>query len=829
MKPVAFSLATLKRDWHSGEIRLIAIALIIAVSAVTTVNFFVDRLRQAMEAEAGAVLGGDLMVESRHPLPEIFVAKAHALGLETAHTVSFRSMVAANDRLHLAEVKAVEDNYPLRGRLMIGERPFDQVTPTRQIPVKGTVWLDPQLIQVLDRAVGGKIDLGQSRFVISKVLLLEPDRGGQLFNIAPRLMMNLEDVTRTGLLRPGSRARYRLLLAGAPRKIISYKHWAQAHVPKNAQVIGIRDGRPQLRTALQRADQFLALAALTSVFLAGVAIAIAARRYADRHLDNCAIMRCLGATQGLIIRIYTLMMLWLGLAASLIGCSIAWLAQFVLAHLISHLLGSELPPAPLFPLLTGTLTGLIALLGFALPPLMQLKEVPPSRVLRRDTALSQRRAYTVYLGALIAVIALIPWQSGELTLTFYVLGGSFITVLVLASLSWILISGLKLLRSQVGVAWRYGFASISRRAGSSMVQAIALGLGMMVILLLTVVRSDLLANWRASLPPDAPNHFIINVQPDEVAPMRAFFADQDQPVPKLYPSIHGRLLAINDTPIASMRYSDHRTEHLAKREFHLTWTRELQADNRIVAGRWWSSPKPDQPQFSVEADIAATLGIKLGDILTFELVNQTVKAPVTSLRTINWDSFNPNFFVVASPGLLDNSPATYLTSIYLAEENKSLLAPLVQQFPSITILDVAALLRQVRMIIDRVTLAVEFIFMFTVAAGLVVLFAAIQSTNDERLHESAVLRTLGAGKGTILRGLAAEFLSLGAVAGTIAAVGALAIGYLLAERVLHTGFHFNGWLLIIGLVAGAVGVSLAGLLGTRSVLQAPPFQTLRRI
>lgn len=829
MKALAFSLTTLKRDWNSGEIRLIAIALIIAVSAVTTVNFFVERLRQAMETEAGTVLGGDLVVEARNPLPETFIAKAHALGLETTQTVSFRSMIPADGRLQLAEVKAVEENYPLRGQLMVGEDSFEQPTPTKQTPTPGTVWLDSQLSRTLEREVGDPVELGQLSLVVGKILLLEPDRGGQLFSIAPRLLMNLEDVEPTGLLLPGSQARYRLLLAGPYREIISYKHWAKNHAPENARVMGVRDGRPQLRAALQRADQFLTLAALTSVCLAGVAIAIAARRYAQRHQDNCAVMRCLGATQGLIIQIYALTMLWLGLVTSLIGCGVAWLAQSVLAHLISHLFQSELPPASLLPLFTGTLTGLIALLGFALPPLMRLKEVPPSRVLRRDTENSQQRVYTVYLGALIAIAALIPWQSGETLLTLYVLGGSLFTVSVLAAWAWLLISGLKLLRSRVGVAWRYGFASLARRAGSSIVQTIALGLGIMVMLLLTVVRSDLLTNWRANLPPDAPNHFAINIQPDQVEAMQDFFARQGQPVPRIYANIHGRLMAINDIPVKEKHYRNSRARHLARREFHLTWASELQVDNRIVAGRWWSSPEPEPPQFSVEVDLAETLGIKLGDSLTFEIGGRKVSATVTSLRAIEWNSFNPNFFVMASPGLLNDFPGTYLTSFYLPEEHKSLLTDLVKQFPSVTILDVAALMKQVRTIIDRVTLAVEFIFVFTVAAGLVVLFAAIQSTNDERLHESAVFRTLGASKGTIVRGLAAEFLSLGAVAGTVAAIGALTIGYLLAERVLHTGFQFNGWLLVIGLLAGSLGVSLAGLLGTRSVLQAPPSQTLRQI
>lgn len=828
MKALAFSLATLKRDWRSGEIRLIALALIIAVSAVTTVNLFVDRLGQALEAEAGAVLGGDLMVESRSPLPATFIAKAHVLGLKTAQTLSFRSMIAIGDRLHLAEVKAVEENYPLRGHLMVGKTPFKPPTKTEQVPIPGTVWLDPQLTQTLNLKIGDKIKLGRLHLAVGEVLLLEPDRGSQLLNIAPRLLMNLKDIERTGLLLPGSQLHYRLLLAGTHKAVKIYKEWAKNHIPENTRVRGVRDGRPELRAALQRADQFLTLAALTSVFLAGVAIAIAARRYAHRHRDHCAVMRCLGATQRRIIQIYTLTMIWLGLGTSLIGCSVAWLAQSVLAYLSGQMFGGALPPASLLPLLTGILTGLIALLGFALPPLMQLKDVPPSRVLRRNAGTFHPRTYTAYLGAFIAIAALIPWQSGEIVLTLYVLGGSILTILALAAWSWLLIKWLKLLRSRVGIAWRYGFASIARRAGNSIVQIVALGLGIMVMLLLTVVRSDLLANWQVSLPPEAPNYFVINIQPDQVKTVQAFFANQGQPAPRLYPSIHGRLTAINNTPLATKHYDNHRTQRLARREFHLTWASELPAGNQVSAGHWWSSQKSKSPQFSVAMDLAQSLGIGLGDSLTFQIATQKVTGTVTSLRAIEWNSFNPNFFVIASPGLLDHYPATYLTSFYLPKKSKSLLAALVQAFPSITVLDVATLIEQIRTIIDRVSLAVEFIFAFTVAAGIVVLLAAIQSTNDERLYESAVFRALGASRGTILRALTAEFLSLGVIAGTVAALGAMAVGYLLAERVLHMSFNFNGGLLIFGLIAGVLGVSIAGFLGTRSVIQAPPLQTLRR-
>jgi putative ABC transport system permease protein len=831
MKSLVFSLTNLKRDWRSGEIRLIAIALIIAVSAVTTVSFFVDRLRQAMEAEAGTILGGDLSIESHHPLPEMALTKAHALGLQTTRTLSFRSMVSVGDRLQLVEVKAVEENYPLRGHLKIAEDPFGQSASTKQIPTPGTVWPDQRLLQMLDQSLGDAIALGQSRLTLAKVLLDEPDRGNQLFNIAPRLLMNLKDVESTGLLAPGSRAHYRLLLAGTRQDIEAYGRWVKENLAETIQVKGAREGRPELRTALQRADQFLTLAALTSVFLAGIAIAIAAKRYAERHQDNCAIMRCLGATQGTIIRIYAFTLFWLGLLTSFIGCAIAWFAQSGLAGLSSQILGGELPPASLLPLVSGILTGLVTLLGFALPPLIGLKDVPPMRTLHRNAVILPRHTYGIYIGAVIAIAALLPWQAGETALTLYVLGGSLIAALILIFLAWlfILISGLKLLQSRVGVAWRYGFANLARRQGSTLIQSLALGLGIMVMLLLTLVRSDLLTTWQANLPADAPNHFALNIQPNEVAAVRAFFAKQGQPVPRLYPNVHGRLIAINDTPIAAKHYDNHRAQHLAKHEFHLAWARELQADNQIVAGRWWPSAEPVQPQFSVETGVAETLGIKVGDTLTFRIATQTVTAPVASLRAVAWDSFNPNFFVMASPGLLEDYPATYLTGFYLPGEEKSLLTALGKEFPGITFLDVAALMQQIRAIINRVTLAIELIFAFTVTAGLVVLFATLQATHEERLHESAVFRTLGASRGTIVRGLAAEFLYLRAIAGTVAAIGALLIGYLVAERVLHISFHFNGWLLIAGLLAGGLGVSIAGLLGTRSVLQTPPLQTLRRI
>jgi putative ABC transport system permease protein len=804
------------------------IALILAVGAVTAVSFFTDRVRQAMAIQGGAMLAADLVVDSINPIPASLLAKAQALDLKTARTVLFRSMVTRGEQLQLAEVKAVSSAYPLRGRLAIGEAPFDPPQETEQIPAAGTVWLDARMLQLLKLSPGQPITLGAAELTVAKVLLFEPDRGGDLFHIAPRLMMNLEDLPATGLLSPGSRVRHRLLLAGSRDAIETYRQWANQHFQEELQLISVREARPELRAALDHGDRFLGLAALSSVLLASVAIATAARRFATRHLDHCAIMRCLGATQGFIVRVYALTMLWLGLITCLLGCLMGLIAQQVLAGLLSGLIAGDLPAPSLLPVVTGTLTGLIALLGFALPPLIQLKNVSPARVLRRDLGGDHTPAAAIYISAIVAIALLVSWHAGEVRLTLYVLGGSVATVGILAIAAWILVNSLSLLRSRVGVAWRYGFANIARRAHSSIVQTVALGLGIMALLLLTLVRADLLESWQAKLPEEAPNHFVINIQPEEVAAIREFFKAKGINPTGPYPIVHGRLVAINEEPVDPAHYEEPRAQRLARREFHLTWMTRLQTDNRIVAGRWWPPGTTDSDQFSIENDIAELLGIALDDTLSFQVLDQKVAAKVTSIRTVDWDTFNPNFFVIAPPGLLDRYPATYITSFFLGEQQKSILIELSRSFPSITVLDVTALMQQLRTIMDRVAWAVEFIFGFTLAAGLLVLFAATQATHDERLHDSAVLRTLGASRSTLIRGLTAEFLSLGIVAGLLAAVGATAIGYVLASQVFTIDFQFNPGLFGLGLGVGGIGIGIAGLVGTWPVLRLPPVYILRR-
>lgn len=822
------SWLALVRDWRSGELHLAALALLIAMTSITAVAMFTDRAFNAIETQAGALLAADLVLEASHPMAPALEQHARDLGLRTAHTLSFRSVVTAGDKLQLAEVKAVDAHYPLRGHLEIADRAFENGRVADRSPQRGEVWADSQLLQILQLTAGQSLTLGEASIPLSQVLLLEPDRGGDLFSIAPRVLMNLDDVAATELVLPGSRVQHRLLLAGERAQVREFQRWAERRIDSTVRVITVRDARVELRDAIERAQQFLGLAALTSVMLSGIAIANAARRFAVRHLDTCAILRCLGATQAEISRLLLLEMLWLFLIVSVAAAGLAYFAQTVLASMLASLVTGELPPPTLLPVLSGGLTGLATLLGFAMPPLLALRNVPPVRVLRRHHTPTTRRGIGVYVAALSTIAALAPWQVGQPRMTWYVLLGSGAAVLILAGTAWCLVRALRSLRARVGVAWRYGVANIARRAGSSVAQVVALGLGIMVMLVLSLVRGDLLEGWLQHLPPNANNQFLVNIQPAEVDAVRHYFAGHGHLDLPLYPMVRGRLVAINDQPVRPSDYIDPRAKRLSQRDFNLSWTMNLPTENRIARGSWWNEERLESDQFSVETGIAESLGLRIGDKLTYQIAERRVAARISNLREVNWDTFNVNFFVITPPGLLDAFPATYITSLYVAPERKDLLSDLVRRHPSITVIDVAAIMDHVRGIMDRVAHAAEFVFLFTLAAGFLVLTAALQSTHDERLHESALLRSLGASNKTVAQGLAAEFILLGLVAGLLAAAAAIGLSYILSIYVFKIEFVFNPWLLPLGLLLGGLGVGGVGLVGTRRVLTQAPVEVLRR-
>ena len=824
---VALSVRMLARDWRAGELRVLVVGLLIAVSSLTTVAFFADRVRQALSLEASQLLGADLVMVSDRPIDAVFTAEAQGRGLRTVETVRFPSMALHEGRSQLSEVKAVAPGYPLKGRLTIDDGSGAAEKPAQAIPLPGTIWADERLLARLDMRVGDSIALGVRRFRIAARLSEEPETSVGFLNLGPRLIMNLTDLPSTGLIQVGSRVTYRLGLAGTPEAIQGFRAFAQGRVSPGQRIEDVRDARPEIRSALERAEKFLGLSALLSVLLAAVAVALAARRYLKRHLDGCAVMRCLGASQGLIVRLHVQQFVALGFAASAAGCIVGFAGQAVLSTLLKPLVGFDLPLPGVIPVSQGFVAGFVLLLGFAIPPLVALRKLPPLRVLRRDLGLPDTAGMAGYVLGVLALAALILWEAQDPKIGAYVLGGGIATMAGCALVTWVLMRAFGWTKAHGGFAWRFGLANLRRRPLATITQVVALGLGIMALVLLTLVRGDLLASWKKTLPPDAPNRFLVNIQPDQLEPLRAFFRAHGLQAPELFPMIRGRLIAQNGVSVSSVDYADDRAKRLIDREFNLSWAERMQPDNVIVTGRWWSEADRSRPFLSVEEGIAKTLRIKLGDKLTYEIAGSRLDAEVASLRKVEWDSFRVNFFVVTPPGVLDAYPASYVTSFHLAPDRSPLMDQLVRRFPNFLVIDVAAVLGQVQRIMDQVVKAVEFVFLFGLVAGLVVLFAAISATHDERVFDAAIMRTVGATGRQMLSAHAAEFAAIGALAGLLAAIGASLLGWVLATRVLTVPYALSPWVWLLGLVGGMAGVLMAGLLGTRRVIRTPPMQIFR--
>ncbi len=816
------------RDYRAGELTLLIAAIVIAVASLTTVGFFTDRVRLALTQQSNQLLGADLIIVSDVPITSAFESEARSRGLAVTRALRFPSMVIHGEDSLLCDVKAVAPGYPLRGEARLADRLFGEERVAREVPAAGTAWVDGRLLSRLSLKPGDTLSVGHTQLRITALVTQEPDSGIGLINSAPRLLMNEADIAASGLIQTGSRVRYRLYIAGATPAVDAYRQWAQSRIGPGQSIEGIRDARPEIRSALERAERFLGLAALLSVVLSAVAIALAARRFLLRHLDGCAVMRCLGARQTVIVRLYLMHFAVLGAIASALGCAIGYAAQSLLALLLGELISVDLPWPSALPAWQGMAAGVLLLLGFALPPLVSLGQVPMLRVLRRELGVPRGLGAIGYALGLGIIGALVLWKAHDLKLGLYVLGG-FVGVAVLSALLVLaVLRVLSRLRTEGGVSWRYGVANLRRHALGNTIQVVALGLGIMALLTLTLIRGDLLQSWQATLRPDTPNRFLVSIQSDQVQPLKAFFEARGIAQPALFPMVRARLIAVNDRPVSSADYVEDRAKRLVDREFNLSWAEEPRLDNQILAGRWWSPGDARIDQLSLEDGIAATLGLKLGDRLTYDAAGNQFSAAVTSLRKVDWDSFNVNFFVIAPPALLQGSPVSYITSFYVPPGQVTTLNALVREFPNLVMIDVAQIMAQVQKMMDQVSRAVQFVFLFTLAAGLVVLYAAIASTGDEREYEAAIMRTLGASRRQIAATQLAEFALMGGLAGLVAAAGASALGYVLALKVLHVPYLGNPWVWPIGVLSGALGIALAGMLGTRRVLMVPPLQSLRR-
>ncbi|MDP9084249.1 MAG: FtsX-like permease family protein [Pseudomonadota bacterium] len=827
MQVLRFALRNLWRDLKSGELSVLLLALCVAVLSLTAVGFFTSRIAQGVRAQAAEVLAADLRLESPNPIALRYFSEAQARGLRSARILAFPTAIFSGDESQLAALNAVTSTYPLRGHMRIADVPFGVARTTASVPKPGEVWIDARIIAQLKIALGSSLKIGAGAFRVTRVLDYRPDQGTGFVNLAPAALINDEDVPSTRLIQPGSRVTYSALFAGDAAAVAQFREYLQSNKAPGERLREVDESSRQLNSAIDRASRFLNLASLASVLLAAVAVAMGARRYASRHIDTVALMKCMGASQGFVLCISIIELALLAVLAVAVGAMLGYLAQAGLAWLLRGLIRTDLPAASLAPLPIALVTVLAMLIGFALPPLLQLKSTPPARVLRKSVSAPPLRygaSYVLALGALFAILwSLVRDTELVLAVLAGVLGVG--VVLTLAGFGLVRLTGK--LRGGVGVAWRYGLANVSRRGSGSVVQIVAFGLGLMVLLLLAVVRSDLLADWRHSLPTDAPNNFMINIRPEERQSLQEFLKSHGLGNPHMFPMVRARMTAINSRPSETLKIPGDSGRGFLQREQNLTWSADLMDDNQLIAGRWWTAADAGKPLVSVSSEYQEALQLKVGDKLSFDVAGEPLTVQVASIRKIRWDSFRPNFFLVFPPGLLDGAAGTYMTSVFLTPAQRPALADLVRQFPTISVFDVDAILKQIRDIMDRASLAVQYVFLFTLMAGVVVLLAAVQSTRDERRYESAMLRTLGASRVTVLQGVAAEFSALGFLSGTLAAFGATGIGWVVSRRLFSLPYTLDPWVWVVGLVCGTVLVGLSGTLATRRVVNTPPIVTLR--
>ena len=823
------ALRMLLRDARAGELRVLALGLVLAVGGVASVAFFADRVRQALTREAHQVLGADTLMTADHAWAPEFCDEIARRGLNRAESVTFVSMARAGNETLLAAVKAVSPGYPLRGRLRIAPALNLPDADTDAVPSPGTAWLDERMMAALKIRRGDAIELGRARFRVGAVLTLEPDRGVSFMNFAPRLMVRLEDLPATGLVQPGSRINYQLLVAGEREAIRLFEQWARARLARGERIDSLENARPEVRAGLDRAQSFLGLTAMLAVVLSAVAIALGTRRYTQRHLDGYAVMRCMGASQSQLFALFAWEFLLLALGASLAGCALGFLVQDVVAWWLAALLPGTLPPPSLSPVLQGGATGLVLLLGFALPPLLQLKEVPALRVIRRDVGPPKQGALAVYIAGLVAVFGLLLWHAGELKLAGYVFGGFVVAFGLFAAIAYAALRLIGRLGRTGSVSWRYGLANLLRRPRANAVQIVAIAVGLAAILLLTMVRGDLLDAWRGRLPPDAPDRFLVNIQPEQRQPLAAFLERNGLKGLQTFPMVRARLVAINGKPVGAEDFSEERAKRQIEREFNVTYLSALPADNQLTEGAWFGAEDIARGAISIERWIAERFGIRVGDTLEFLSAGRSFSAPVTSVRKLDWDSMRPNFFFITTPAMLESFPASYITSFHAPAGDALLTLRLSRAFPNLTVIDVSVILRQLQLVMDQLIAAVQLVFLFALGAGVLVLYAALLATQDERTHEAAVMRALGASRAQVLAAQRAEFAVIGAIAGLLGALGATAIGWTLATRVFQLDFIWNGWVWLAGPALGLACIVLNAWAGARAALGRPPMAALREV
>lgn len=849
------SLRLLWRDWQGGELRLLFLALVMAVTSVTGIALFTDRLEQALLAESANMLAADRVLSGRDEAPADWIEEARSRNLETAETIAFGSMVFSDTGNMLVSAKAVSDAYPLRGQMIVADRAFGQGAPIVGGPAPGEVWVESRVMPALGVEIGNSIFVGNAELTITKVIITEPDRqqGGMMDNAGPRLMLNIADVPATEVIQVGSRVSYRYLFAGTGDDLGAYAEWLDSRTNGEFRLRDVRDESAEVADALNKAESFLLLGSLFAVLLAGVAIALTARRYSERHFDYVAILKTLGCTSGQIMSLYMSIQVVLVLISIVLGSFLGWGIHALILRALSAVISVNLPPAGFTPYVIGSMTAIICLLSFALPPLLALRKTSPLRVLRKDLDDNTLSANLPYGVGLAGSLVLILWYSQDLLLTTILVLTVLGVVALLSGLSWLLLRSSTSVGMRAGSAWKLAMSATRRRRKQNVLQVLVFSLTIMSLLILTLLRTDLIRDWQAQLPENTPNHFLMNVTENQVPGIEAFFRSNGVEPNQFFPMMSAGVTRINgETPQLSRSPSEEQsnlTERSAGSEERagsdeeregddgpqrvstrqITWTSRLPNDNQIVAGTWWGDDP--QPGFvSLDQDYAERLGAKLGDVMEFDVgQGQLREATVQSLRSVRWDNMQPNFYIIFSPGSLDDMGGTYLSTALMKEEQKALINGLLRLYPTIVVIEIDALIAQIQNIIAQVTSAIELIAFLVLACGSLVLLACVTATLDERFRENAILRTLGAGRRLILTSLLIEFASIGLMAGIIATLGAEGSLYYLQREVFQQDFALHYWVWLAGPLVGMVVIGLLGVMATRRVVNTSPLTVLRHI
>ncbi|MDG1204129.1 MAG: FtsX-like permease family protein [Pseudomonadales bacterium] len=833
---LGLALKLLWRDWRSGELTLLLVSLLIAVGTVTTITLFVDRLQQALLAESATFLAADRVISSNQPIDPQILIEARSRGLGQAETLTFLSMVFSSERAQFAAVKAVSNTYPLRGELITSDKPFEFGEIVTSGPPPGEIWLESRLLPSLDVRPGDVLDLGVASFVVSKALIKEPDKGGGFSNTGPRVLMNLRDVPSTEVVQPGSRLTYRYLFSGNKEALDDFQAWAKPRLEDNVRMFGVKEGTEGIGNALDRAERFLLLGGLLGVILAGVAIALSAQRYSLRHYDHVAILKTLGATPNGIDSLFITIFVLLGLFGTMLGSGVGYVAQIGISAALQPFIPVELPAPGMRPIWLGLTTGFVCLLSFALPPLLQLRSTEPIRVIRRDIDVSSGTNRLAQLIGVIGTIGLMWWYSEDLELTLMIFSGGVVALVVLSGIAFLLLKSGRVLGMQAGSVWRLALAGMQRRGQENTLQILVFGLAIMLLLILFLVRTALIADWQAQIPVDAPNHFAMNISPEDVEPINKLLVDNGIRSQPLYPMISGRISKVNGEVAKEREEREEREVQTdddedrgprATSNRNLTYAGEIPDDNDITSGQWWAADYAGPALVSLEQDLAVRNGLKVGDALEFTIQGRQLDAEVASIRSVAWDNMQPNFYIIFSPAALEDFPSTFMTSFHLERQNKIFLNGLLREFPTMTVIEVDAIIEQIKTIIAQVTMAIELVLALILISGALVLLASIQASMDERFKQHAILRTLGAGRRLVMGSLVIEFCVLGLFAGVLAAIGAEITVYGLEEQIFQLDYEPNPMLWLLGPVIGAVLIGLIGTIATLKVVRTPPTIVLR--